>query len=169
MIVAGATISPCGKFRYRLWRRWSVTGPALTFVMLNPSTADGTHDDPTIRKCVGFAKLAGYSGIEVLNLFAYRATDPAELRKVGLCLADAIGPENDAGLRLAATCAAASELPIVCAWGAHARGLNRVLDVAALLMCAGAELHALDFTADGIPRHPLMLPYSATLTPYKPL
>src|SRR5437868_12651695 len=75
-----AVISPCGKFRYRLTRQWG-EGAALPFVMLNPSTADAEQDDPTIRKCVGFAKRMGYDGIEVVNLYAYRATKPTQDRK----------------------------------------------------------------------------------------
>src|SRR5689334_20041621 len=74
-IVKSAVLSPCGLYRYRLTRRWG-DGPALLFVMLNPSTADATEDDPTIRRCTGFAKREGMPAIEVVNLFAWRATDP---------------------------------------------------------------------------------------------
>ena len=78
-------------YRYALERRWDHMRPYLVMVMLNPSTADAVRDDPTIRRCVGFAKKARAGGLLVLNLFAYRATDPRELREA----ADPVGPEND--------------------------------------------------------------------------
>lgn len=162
MIIKGAVVSECGKFRYRLWRQWA-PGRMLTFVMLNPSTADAAQDDPTIRKCSGFATRLGYSGIEVVNLFAYRATDPRELYRAGPAMTSVIGPRNDATIRQIARQAAHQGIPIVCAWGAHARGLNRVEDVVRDLRAEGAQLVALALTADGIPRHPLMLPYSSEL------
>ena len=73
----GADISPCGRYRYSLWRKW---GPGATcmFVGLNPSTADETADDPTIRRCMAFARDWGYGALCMANLFAYRATDPAD-------------------------------------------------------------------------------------------
>lgn len=88
--VCGAVISECGRYRYELTRRW-VDGPLMEFVMLNPSTADASVNDPTIRRCISFAKRWGYGGIVVRNLFAYRATDPGELFMV----ADPIGPLNE--------------------------------------------------------------------------
>lgn len=78
----GALISECGRYRYRLWRIWDETKPFVLFIMHNPSTADGEQDDPTIRRCINFAKDWGYGGIYVGNLYPYRATDPAVLRKL---------------------------------------------------------------------------------------
>lgn len=75
----GAIISECGKYRYQLWRIWDDTKPKVLFIMHNPSTADANEDDPTIRRCIGFAKRWGYGGIYVGNLFAFRATDPKDL------------------------------------------------------------------------------------------
>ncbi len=75
----GAIISDCKKYRYQLWRIWDSSKPFVLFIMHNPSTADGTDDDPTIRRCINFAKSWGYGGIYVGNLFPYRATDPKEL------------------------------------------------------------------------------------------
>lgn len=161
----GATISACGKFRYSLWRRWA-EGPLMVFVMLNPSTADSEQDDPTIRKCIGFSKRHGYAGILVVNLFAYRATNPRDLYRAGPLLASAIGPANDANIQQAARMSFRDGSPVVLAWGAHARGLNRAQDVLTLLRCEYAGLFTLALTADGVPRHPLMLSYSCTLTPY---
>lgn len=75
----GAIISGCGKYRYSLWRTWDKKLPKVMFIMLNPSTADAYEDDPTIRRCINFAKSWGYGGIVVGNLFAYRATNPKKL------------------------------------------------------------------------------------------
>ena len=158
-----AHFSPCGTFRYILTRRWAEDSAALVFVMLNPSTANAQVDDPTIRRCIGFAKSAGFGGIAVVNLFAFRATKPADL-KAG-CLAERIGPENDAWIGSAVRGAVATGGEVVCAWGAHARGLNRAQDVLADIRIAGARPMCLDATADGIPRHPLMLPASCRVRP----
>ena len=87
---AGALLSSCGTYRYRLWRYWHTEREPLIFIMLNPSTADAMQDDPTIRKCIGFAKRLGFGGIEVVNLFAYRATDPRDLRANGY----QVGPDD---------------------------------------------------------------------------
>lgn len=93
-----AVISPCGKYRYWLWRRWSYA-PVLCFVLLNPSTADAAKDDPTVRKCIGFAKWNGFGGIGIANLFPWRATDPRELVLALQTGADCVGPEGDYHLK----------------------------------------------------------------------
>lgn len=139
-----AVISPCGQYRYMLVRG---TGPRrLVFVMLNPSTADAELDDPTIRRCKSFAATLGYSGIIVVNLYAYRATKPSDLWLHG----DPVGPFNDAHLEWVV----AGETDVVCAWGANARP-DRVAHVVALLRAAGARLTCLGTTLSGAPRHPL--------------
>lgn len=89
-----AIISDCGRYRYQLGRTWS-DGPIARFIMLNPSTADATEDDPTIRRCISFAKREGAGAISVVNLFAFRATKPADMMKA----TDPIGPENNDHLR----------------------------------------------------------------------
>lgn len=91
-IVTSASIS--GDYRYRLGRAWA-GGPTCTFIMLNPSTADADQDDPTIRRCVGFAKALGCGALEVVNLYAYRATNPRDLLRQD----ERVGPENDYWLR----------------------------------------------------------------------
>ncbi len=151
-----ADISPCGKYRYLLEREWSDfsvdQGGSAMFVMLNPSTADGDVDDPTIRRCVGFAKSWGYGWLSVVNLFAYRATDPKELFKAG----DAVhGPRNQEVIERAATHAGI----IVCAWGAHKSADWQAETVRGWLH--GETLYALGFTKSGHPRHPLYLPADA--------
>ncbi|HXT81423.1 MAG TPA: DUF1643 domain-containing protein [Acetobacteraceae bacterium] len=142
-----AVISSDGRYRYRLDRYWG-TRPRLGFVMLNPSTADAELDDPTIRRCMGFARREGAGGIIVCNVYAYRATKPAELWGQR----DPHGPENDAHLLELGRWAASVNSPIVCAWGALGNNTNRHT---ALLMQTGAQLVCLGKTKDGHPRHPL--------------
>jgi hypothetical protein len=158
VVIKTAVISPCGQFRYRLGRRWA-DGPELVFVMLNPSTADAERDDPTIRRCIAFAKAHGYSAIEVVNLFAYRATDPSDLRAAGC----PVGPENDRHID-----EAMPELPgVVCvAWGDRARGLARPGEVLRIIERALAIPCSLAVTKHGMPAHPLMLRADCCLQPY---
>jgi hypothetical protein len=89
----GALLSECGQYRYRLWRLWDALAPVMVWVLLNPSTADADTDDPTVRKCVGFARAHRYGGVVLVNLFAWRATDPKQLRIVN----DPVGPKCKRG------------------------------------------------------------------------
>ncbi len=140
-----AEISECGQYRYALGRQWG-DGQTVAFIMLNPSTADADRDDPTITRCIHFARSWGYGGLVVANLYAYRATDPSELWRT----ADPVGPENDEHLtRVAAGCAL-----LVAAWGANAKP-GRIAQVLALP--GMGRLHALGLTKAGQPRHPLYL------------
>lgn len=143
----GAYISPCGLYRYSLWRQWA-PGPQVMFVGLNPSTADATLDDPTIRRCIGFARAWGYGGLMMTNLFAWRATAPRDM----MAAADPVGPDNDRVLQIAHAKAAIT----VAAWGAHGTFLSRHGAVRAML----PRLHCLRLTKDGHPGHPLYLPAS---------
>lgn len=155
--LGGADISPCGRYRYRLWREWNPSIPQRAcFVMLNPSTADGAEDDPTIRRCVAFAIAWGYGALDVVNLFAHRATDPRELLRSAF--ADGMtGPDNDYAIERCANRAAV----VVAAWGAHPYKhpslAPRATAVASALRSIGA-LHSLRLTKDGHPSHPLYLP-----------
>ena len=157
---AGADISACGRYRYRLWRWWA-HGPAMGFVMLNPSTADGEVDDPTIRRCIGFAKREGFGGIMVVNLFAFRATDPGDLLLNS--------PLNDPRAREFAEAeirACAENGCVVAAWGAHPATVNRsegVHSIRRVKEWAGPSLKCLGVTKSGAPRHPLYLPNDAPL------
>lgn len=158
---SSAVISPCGRFRYRLERTWGA-GLPLLFVMLNPSTADGMADDPTIRKCIGFARRAGRGGIIVENLFAFRATKPRDLARAGF----PVGPENDSHLVRSAV---DGGLVAVVAWGVQ-RGIEaRARLVADLLRGAGCALKCYGLAAGGQPRHPLMLPYSTRVEAFEGL
>ena len=153
-----AVISECGKFRYRLGRRWDATCEVLAYVMLNPSTADAEQDDATIRRCIGFAKAHGFGGIEVVNLYAYRATKPADLRKAGY----PVGPENDAHIE-----SVARHAGTVCvAWGSNVAGLERPQIVLPMLRNLGVQPMCLNITKSGFPSHPLMLPATCRLMPF---
>lgn len=153
-----AIFSDCGTYRYQLTR-----GPreaaAAVFVMLNPSTADANQNDPTIRRCLGFARAWGFGQLIVANLYALRSTDPRALKSH----LDPVGPENDLHLRqLAATASS-----IVVAWGANAEQ-GRAFKVATMMRAAGARLSCLGTTRDGAPRHPLYVSASTPLQEYRP-
>lgn len=152
-----ATLSACGTYRYKLWRKWGYGSPLL-FVMLNPSTADAEVDDPTIRRCLRFAQAHGFGELEVVNLFALRATDPAALRRH----VDPVGPENDAHILEAAKRSAA----VCCAWGAHPFAESRVQKVMPILCGIGVEPQCLRITRSGYPQHPLYLHSSCRLQPF---
>lgn len=153
-----AILSECGLFRYWLLRRWG-QGKPLLFVMLNPSTADAVDDDATIRRCAGFATDHGYGGFEVVNLFAFRATDPQDLRAGGW----KVGPDNDHHIAEATKRAGG----ICVAWGANAKGLSRPAGVLRLLrLHSNVAIHCLGVTASGHPQHPLMLPADRRLMPF---
>lgn len=153
-----AVISPCGLFRYWLTRRWDAALPMLVFVMLNPSVADASVQDATIRKCMGFAQRLGYGGIVVVNLFAFRATQPNDLWRREAAHQDIIGVDNDMWLTFACL-----DADVVLAWGANARGSLRALEVERHIKATARNVYALRHTNDGIPQHPLMLPYSCEL------
>jgi len=157
----GALLSAYRLYRYRLWRCWDPTAGRCAFVMVNPSTADESEDDATIRKCIGFAKRWGYGAIDVVNLFAWRSTDVTAL----LTAADPVGPENDEHLHEVMRGA----LRVVLAWGKHPPKVRR------LVRARLDRLEARDWLAelgdvvtfgrneDGTPRHPLMLAYATPL------
>ncbi len=162
-----ATISEDGVYRYRLDREWHAGLPTLAWVMLNPSTADAEQDDPTIKRCIGFARDSGYGGIVVVNLFALRATDPQELDRH----TDPIGPENPRVLH-----EVVSAHQTAAAWGAHvgvmdAEARHAVSRIAELLTAPGATLFppvlCLGTTKDGHPRHPLYMKADAVLVPFE--
>ncbi len=153
-----AILSPCGIYRYSLTRSWFQADTPkgdktfCLFVMLNPSTADASLDDPTIRRCVGFASRWGYRHLSVVNLFALRATDPTALYAVSPSYA--IGGDNDAHIRMHAK---AADL-VVCAWGSHGGLRNRDREVKKILLEEAADrVMALGWTKGGQPRHPLYM------------
>ena len=147
------------RYRYRLWRDWSAAPRRVTFIMLNPSTADERVLDPTIRRCVGFAKAWGFGGIDVVNLFAWRSTDSAGLAEVS----DPIGPANDEVIR-----DTLRRSPLaVAAWGADKIARDRSLVVEHLAARLRTPLFCLETTTHGHPRHPLYVAAAAALRPYR--
>lgn len=160
---SGAILSPCGSFRYLLWRRWSKWHPLLegdmAFLMLNPSTADALKDDPTIRRCIGFAKREGCGGIKVVNLFAYRSPSPKDL----LSAPDPVGPENNEYIIRQVY----PGRPIILAWGSvDKKHGSRVDEVMGILHENGWNLWCLGTNSDGSPKHPLYLSRNCPIMPY---
>jgi hypothetical protein len=149
MTASGAKFSACRRWRTLLWRRWDEAKPAANFVMLNPSTADETVLDPTCARARDYAERWGFGTLLVTNVFAWRATDPHELKAV----ANPVGKGNDAALLRAAGTARL----VVCAWGNHGAHLKRSGEVVRLLENAGIALHVLRLNANGEPTHPLYL------------
>ncbi|GLP95136.1 DUF1643 domain-containing protein [Paraferrimonas sedimenticola] len=138
-----AVLSDCRRYRFALWRIWEPQKPLVMFIGLNPSTANESQDDPTLIRCINYAKAWGYGGVCTANLFAYRATDP----KAMLAASDPVGVGNDAWLQKLA----AQAQMIVAAWGNHGAHLNRSQTVRALL----PQLHCLSLNRSGEPAHPL--------------
>ena len=147
-----ALYSPCLRYRYALTRTWDAQAPRLAFVMLNPSKATEAANDPTIARCQERARRLGYGALEVVNLFAWRETDPKALRAAPA----PVGSETDA--TLLAACARADL--ILAGWGFHGAHLGRDAEVTALLRAAGRDLHVLGLTKAGQPRHPLYISYA---------
>lgn len=158
-----ALISDDGRLRHWLARIWDESKPLACVVMLNPSTADASVDDATIRKLIGFGERLGWGGFFVVNLYSYRATKPADLKRAGY---PGQGLNDDSFIVRAALRAKNSGGPVICAWGANARGLERQKTVRRLLaQCGITSPMALRLLPDGIPEHPLMLPYTCTPVP----
>ena len=142
------------QYRYRLSRRWA-PGAALPLVLLNPSKAGAELDDPTTRRCIGFARRLGYGAIELVNLYAFIATNPEDLRRAGW----PVGPDNDLHTEIACRGAPLA----VCAWGTKAQGLARPVEVLRMLRGWGVKTMAFRIGAGGAPVHPLYLPYDQPL------
>jgi len=156
---SSAILSPCGLYRYSLSRVWDERLPLVCWVMLNPSTADADRDDPTIRRCVGFARDWGAGGIVVTNLFAFRATDPRELFRAK----GPVGPDNDRHIA-----ESSGGRRTLAAWGAHGGYLGRDLEVLRLLGALGCRVECLGLTKKGLPRHPLYVSGQAQPAPLPP-
>ena len=153
-----ADFSADRKYRYVLRREIGSSARRVVFVMLNPSSADEDRNDPTVRRCVGFARRWGFGALEVVNLFALVSTDPNGLSNVD----DPVGPRNDAAIRSALQSAAT----VVLAWGDKGlRHRDRADAVIAMAREAGTPC-CFGMTKEGAPRHPLRLSYKAALTPF---
>jgi len=154
----GADISPCGFYRYSLWRAWDYSLPICAVAGVNPSIADHRIDDPTIRRCVYFARREGCGTLIMVNEYGFRETDPEKMKRA----ADPIGPGNDAALLAAMQRA---QVRIV-AWGVN--GTFRDRDKAVCALLGDLPLYYLGTTKDGHPRHPLYVRSDAPLIRYIP-
>jgi hypothetical protein len=153
----GAIFDVNGRYRYSLWRAWSAHHPRIAFILLNPSTADEQINDPTIRRCMAFARAWNFGSMEVVNLFAYRATDYRDLFKAN----QPIGEENNRFLLRAVECCST----IILGWGNRGTFLSRERQVLQLL--AGRQnVYCLGITKDGQPRHPLYIKGDTNLEPF---
>ena len=170
LMESGATFSDDELFRWTLWRIWDRTKRLIIFCGLNPSTADETKNDPTVRREIGYAQRWGYGGLIKLNAFAYRATDPHEMKRQP----DPVGFGNRTAFFKAAETVREHDFnrghfsppTAVCAWGVHGAHRGQNVVAAKWLWEAGAELSCFGFTKDGHPKHPLYLPKSAPLVPF---
>lgn len=154
----GAAFSPCRKYRYRLWRIWDKARSPLLFCMLNPSTADELANDPTVERCERRSRAMGYGGLVIVNIFAWRSTDP----KMLYALADPVGSENDATILAEAT----KDGLVICGWGKHGALNERGSTVARMLLDNDVQPHALKINADGSPAHPLYIGYDVQPVPF---
>lgn len=157
----GALLSGDGVYRFRLWRIWDDDLLPTAFLMLNPSTADATEDDPTLRRCMAFARSWGAGGVVLVNLFAFRATDPKALSVAHGSGVDVRGADRDEHLRRVFSVADT----VVCGWGAHPLAAAEAPRVLALVP-RGVEVSCLGRTASGAPRHPLYLRADTARVPY---
>lgn len=158
--------SPCRKYRYALWREWArdgglffseapgekiVTPPGvfryLMVIGLNPSTADETKDDPTIRRCIDFAKRWGFGALCMTNLFAWRDTKPAAMKAA----IEPCGMDNGKWI----TEIAENAGMILAAWGKHGSFCGRDKNVLSAIRSIGKSVYALQINSDGSPKHPL--------------
>ncbi len=155
-----AIISDCGQYRYKLSRCWDENESQLVFVMLNPSTADAEEDDPTIRRCMGFAEGFGYGGIHVINLYALRSPSPSVLKQHP----DPVGP--DSGQHWHHTVRDYDTDCVICAWGAQKGVEQRVNHFVSLAEWAGVDLKCLGVTKGGAPKHPLYLAKTTAMEPF---
>jgi len=154
-MVKDALISEDGKYRYWLTRVWDSTRSLVVFIGLNPSTADATVDDPTIRRCIGFAKSWDMGGLVMMNLFAYRATDPKKLKRV----ADPVGCRNLDLINHFGT-----GKTVVCCWGADPMAKDWSKEI---LKIFNQPVFHLGLTKAGHPKHPLYLKKDLKPIPYE--
>ncbi|MFS4581880.1 DUF1643 domain-containing protein [Phaeobacter sp. C3_T13_0] len=153
-----AVYSDCEQYRYSLSRVWDPAGKRVMFVMLNPSTATEVQNDPTIERCERRARALGFGGFRATNIFAYRATDPRDMKKAS----DPAGPDNLAQILEGANWAD----QVICAWGTHGAFREQGVLVAAALAGAGKPLFHLGLSKAGHPKHPLYIRYAQQPEPW---
>ncbi len=164
--VSTATFSPCGLYRYELRRVWNAKRRTMVFVGLNPSTADESTDDPTIRRILGFADDWGFGTLVMLNAFAFRSTDPKALHARAARKREVVGPENDATIARAFEAHRSGKL--VVGWGAHGVLLERGRHVAEMAAAIHGRPQCLGRTESGEPKHPLYLAATTRAVRYSP-
>lgn len=147
-----AVYSDCERYRYSLSRVWDEAGPRVLFIMLNPSKATEVQNDPTVERCERRSRVLGFGGFRVMNIFAWRETDPRLLRAAP----DPVGTDND---RLLLEGLDWADM-VIAGWGVHGEHLNRGPEVEAVLRGAGTDLHCLGVSKAGHPRHPLYIAYA---------
>ena len=147
-----AVYSDCEAYRYSLTRTWDAAGKRVMFVMLNPSTASEVQNDPTVERCERRARHLGFGAFRVTNIFAWRATDPRDMRAA----AEPVGPENDQALAQGAAWAD----QIIAAWGVHGAHRGQGPLVAEQLLAGQTPVYHLGLSKEGHPKHPLYLPYA---------
>tara|TARA_Y100001970_G_scaffold277689_1_gene382283 strand:- start:468 stop:947 length:480 start_codon:yes stop_codon:yes gene_type:complete len=152
-IDSGAKFSNCRKYRYTLWRTWDDSKPKVMFLGLNPSTADEVNNDPTVTRCINYAKVWGYGGMFMMNIFAFRTTYPVELKKAK----NPIGKDNDKWIKEISLSVDKS----IGAWGNDGKFLDRSKSIKNIVK----NLHCLKVNSSGEPAHPLYL--KADLKPIK--
>ena len=146
-----ALYSDCERYRYRLTRTWDTAGRTALFIMLNPSTATEMQNDPTVERCERRARALGFGAFCVTNIFAWRDTDPLNMRAA----VNPVGPENDR--IIGESCVWAQQ--IIAAWGTHGTHKNRGAEVATVLRNSGLPIFHLGLTKGGHPKHPLYIAY----------
>ncbi|MEM1389496.1 MAG: DUF1643 domain-containing protein [Pseudomonadota bacterium] len=162
-----AWFSPCLNYRYDL--RWPTgAGPGsdlreCIFLMLNPSTADAFKLDPTNRRCFEFANRENAEFMYVLNIFAYRATDPKDMK----ANEDPVGPDNDLYLGRVLRRAGAPTTKLICAWGSHGAHMSRSAEIRQMISYAGVKAYCFGYTKAGEPKHPLYLRKDSVLVPFE--
>ncbi len=149
---SAATYSDCERYRYQLTRIWDDAGRRVLFIMLNPSTATEQQNDPTVERCERRARALGFGSFRVTNIFAWRDTDPRNMRAAS----DPVGPENDVVLLDGCTWAD----QVICAWGNHGTHLGRGAKVERLLRKTNLPLYHFSQTKAGHPKHPLYIAYT---------
>jgi hypothetical protein len=154
-----AVYSDCENYRFLLTRTWD-EGPRALFIMLNPSTATEFQNDPTVERCERRARALGYGAFRVTNIFAWRATDPRDMRAAP----DPVGAENDRAILDSLDWADM----VICAWGNHGLHQERGRRVETLLRNTGRRLHHLGLTGQGQPKHPLYIGYDQQPQPWQP-
>lgn len=160
----GAMVSEDRLFRYHLWRQWDAARPVQLWIMFNPSTADAIQDDATVTRLIARSGRSGAGGLIICNLYAYRATNPNDLRKAHY----PVGPENDRVLNYAIK-EYATHPEIMAGWGMLGHMSLRAKAVTTLVTeTYHRPFYCLGTTTDGAPRHPLYVSYDTPAQLWRP-